>query len=342
MRWIWGAALACCAAACTQTFGLDSARDDDRDADHIPDASDNCPDVYNPDQSSHLGSGQPGDACQVCMASDPKDSDGDGIPDACDACDNRLPDDNHNGVPDACEHPHDEDGDGIPDLFDNCPSVFNPDQLDVGDVGTGDGPALMPDGVGDACDDSPFRDGQVFDSFAEKNQLWVSTGMWRDGDDHATAPIDAGGAFRFAGIGLSIFDVSTAVTIVGDGGVGIVALDSSSPPYQVSCGIYATSGQYYLELTETVNTAIVASAMPIAITPTFPAPVKAEFFYPTANVWTYQEVHCTAGGQTTKINAITSPATSWHPGLGAEPDSGTPNAQGSATFEYYDQITTLP
>src|SRR3954468_16938069 len=105
MRWV---VIAACLAGCTQSFGLDGPRDDDHDGDQIPDATDNCPDVPNHDQSRHDLSDPRGDACRVCMAADPTDSDGDGIPDQCDGCDNRLPDTNHNGIPDACENPHDE------------------------------------------------------------------------------------------------------------------------------------------------------------------------------------------------------------------------------------------
>jgi hypothetical protein len=39
----------------------------------------------------------------------------------------------------------DSDGDFVPDVSDNCPFVFNPDQLDSDH-----------DGIGDACDPTPF------------------------------------------------------------------------------------------------------------------------------------------------------------------------------------------
>jgi hypothetical protein len=58
----------------------------DRDQDGIPDVSDNCPDVANPDQGNEDGD-RFGDACDPCptVASDtPSDPDGDGVADACD------------------------------------------------------------------------------------------------------------------------------------------------------------------------------------------------------------------------------------------------------------------
>ena len=58
----------------------------DRDGDGVPDTSDNCPDVYNPDQKDTDGDGI-GDACDNCPKvanPDQTDSDGDGLGDACD------------------------------------------------------------------------------------------------------------------------------------------------------------------------------------------------------------------------------------------------------------------
>jgi hypothetical protein len=46
---------------------------------------------------------------------------------------------------------HDEDGDGFPDACDVCPTVFDPDQRDVGELLAG----ASADGVGDACDPRP-------------------------------------------------------------------------------------------------------------------------------------------------------------------------------------------
>lgn len=71
----------------------------DFDGDGVPDGTDNCPTVPNPDQA---------------------DSDGDGIGDCCDS--------------DA----PDQDGDGIANTCDNCPAVYNADQADTDADGIGD------------------------------------------------------------------------------------------------------------------------------------------------------------------------------------------------------------
>ncbi len=71
----------------------------DFDGDGIPDGTDNCPTVPNPDQA---------------------DTDGDGIGDCCDS--------------DA----PDQDGDGIANSCDNCPAVYNADQTDTDADGIGD------------------------------------------------------------------------------------------------------------------------------------------------------------------------------------------------------------
>ncbi|MHB8634186.1 MAG: thrombospondin type 3 repeat-containing protein [Thermoplasmatota archaeon] len=79
----------------------------DRDGDGVPDAQDNCPSLYNPDQAD-LDHDGIGDACDV-------DMDGDGI--------------NDKVAPGE---------DAAKAILDNCPSVPNPDQRDSLGDGVGD------------------------------------------------------------------------------------------------------------------------------------------------------------------------------------------------------------
>jgi len=97
----------------------------DSDGDGIPDAMDNCPQVFNPIRP--MDGGIQGDLDQ------------DGVGDACDPC----PADAstlHCPAPDAGDRDHD----GIPNSSDNCPSTPNPDQADDDH-----------DGKGNVCDACP-------------------------------------------------------------------------------------------------------------------------------------------------------------------------------------------
>ncbi|HZN03238.1 MAG TPA: thrombospondin type 3 repeat-containing protein [Candidatus Polarisedimenticolia bacterium] len=93
------------------------------DGDGVADASDNCPQLYNPLQ---------------------EDTDADGFGTFCDNCptvDNADQGDaNADGIGDACEF-DDVDGDGLPNDADNCPDNRNPNQADI-----------EADGRGDLCD----------------------------------------------------------------------------------------------------------------------------------------------------------------------------------------------
>jgi large repetitive protein len=110
-------------AGSTVYTGVPSATD--KDGDGIPDATDDCPKVFNPVRPMDGGK--------------QADADGDGQGDACDVC----PLDANTT---ACKKfdPNDSDGDGIANANDNCPTTANPDQADA------DG-----DGKGDACDACP-------------------------------------------------------------------------------------------------------------------------------------------------------------------------------------------
>ncbi len=133
-------ALACC-------LGCAAALAADLDGDGVPNALDNCPSVFNPDQADHDLDGR-GDAC------DPDDDD-DLVPDGSDNCplvaNPDQADSDQDGTGDACDAcALDADGDFVCDDADNCPGTPNTDQANA------DG-----DPVGDACDCAP-GDGAVF------------------------------------------------------------------------------------------------------------------------------------------------------------------------------------
>jgi len=115
----------------------------DADADGIPDVTDNCVNIPNPDQADWNNNGI-GDVCE--------DTDLDGIFDDVDNCvttANPLQEDvDVDGVGDVCDNcldtpnplQEDVDADGVGDICDNCPDNANPLQED-----------MEGDGVGDAC-----------------------------------------------------------------------------------------------------------------------------------------------------------------------------------------------
>jgi Zn-dependent metalloprotease len=126
----------------------------DYDGDGVPDAADNCPELFSSNQHDLDGDGK-GDPCD-------SDVDGDGAPNYRDRCptlkiipDSATPkwtlsdvnehrDWDNDGQPDACS---DGDGDGHIGIKDNCPYTYNPSQRD-----TDSGLSSDPDGHGDACD----------------------------------------------------------------------------------------------------------------------------------------------------------------------------------------------
>ncbi len=138
------------------------------DGDSFTDEEDNCPGIYNEDQSDIDGDGI-GDICDKCpVTAGNADADGDGVIDGCDSCEgfNDLLDADADGVPDGCDQCAgfvdgvDSDGDGVVGGCDICEG-YN-DSLDADNDGVPDGCELCAgfndsidtdaDGVPDGCD----------------------------------------------------------------------------------------------------------------------------------------------------------------------------------------------
>jgi hypothetical protein len=147
----------------TDGDGIGDACDPDVDNDGLPNAQDNCPAAYNPNQldSDNDGVGNACDNCTNKANADQKDTDGDGIGDACDNCANTYNPDQK-----------DTDGDGVGDVCDNCPSAPNADQADDNE-----------NGIGDVCDPTPFGGKRIDEEFdgmqtgADKVGSWDQTSM---------------------------------------------------------------------------------------------------------------------------------------------------------------------
>ncbi len=113
-------------ANCDGFDGIDKGLyDGDFDDDQVLDAGDNCPDVYNPDQSDSDGD-KVGDVCDTGDAADAiSDTDGDGLPDTFDICPEQFGSAELAGCP-ADVEVKDSDGDGLGDDVDLCPFDAGP------------------------------------------------------------------------------------------------------------------------------------------------------------------------------------------------------------------------
>ena len=124
--------------------------DPDDDDDGVGDEDDNCPRVYNTTQGDLDNDGE-GDACD-------NDLDGDGIPNLTDSCPTRPGETGQFYTDEVCFP--DLDGDKVPDVgegSDNCLGIYNPDQTDLDNDGSGDDcdPDMDMDGVMNTVDNCP-------------------------------------------------------------------------------------------------------------------------------------------------------------------------------------------
>jgi hypothetical protein len=230
------------------TFSIAGAPTDS-DGDGIPNASDNCPSVANPDQSD-LDDDGIGDACDA-------DDDGDGVADTTDNCPTVANADqgdlDGDDIGDACDA--DDDGDGVADTSDNCPTVANADQadLDGDDIGDacdgdvdGDGvpndddncPTIANadqadadgDDLGNACDPNsfpPVRDTAATDADGTEGDTLTASGAFTDadGNDSLTITSDATeGTFTDNGDGTWNWSLPTTDDVAG-GTINVTASD---------------------------------------------------------------------------------------------------------------------
>ncbi|PIR00732.1 MAG: hypothetical protein COV66_04705 [Nitrospinae bacterium CG11_big_fil_rev_8_21_14_0_20_45_15] len=126
--------------------GIGNACDNDLDGDFVNNNVDNCPSLANPDQADADGDGV-GNICDG-------DDDNDSVNDATDNCpltpNTDQADGDGDGLGNACDP--DDDNDGVADEVDNCPNTSNADQAD-----------LDMDGIGNACDGDSDGDGIIND-----------------------------------------------------------------------------------------------------------------------------------------------------------------------------------
>jgi hypothetical protein len=167
----------------------------DVDGDDEPDATDLCPDVFDPDQS---------------------DVDGDTVGDACDVCPLDADTTDCSGPA-----PSDADGDTIADSMDNCPTIGNPLQQDDDSDDRGNACDDCPDSYNPAPLSCPYTIAQIQDIDAaghpaEGASVHLSsvtvTAVHTPGSDNIIWVQDPAGG-PFSGIAIYLGSSSTAVTI---------------------------------------------------------------------------------------------------------------------------------
>lgn len=246
----------------------------DSDGDGIPDHSDNCVDIANPNQFDSDADGI-GDACATCATPIGRDFDHDGYDDACDLCIGEPSgfDSDHDGVDDGCEPCVGGRGttgldiapaDGVDDgcTFCRAPTGvdFDQDGLDDACDSCLAGPPHDEDGDGDAdaCDICPwdptnlsgycgFAGGRLlFDPFIFSTTLEPGFSLSNDTlvADSPTEIIHATPAIPIGGVTVML---ALARAPIGDGGhAGIVmttvvaaAGGGGNNPAPVSCVVDA-------------------------------------------------------------------------------------------------------
>jgi len=192
---------------------LRPANPDDLDNDGIANASDNCPQAYNPDQSDNDADGI-GNACDNCVndanpdqADSEHNGEGDGVGDVCDNCPQtsnpEQKDSDKDGIGDECDS--DVDGDGFDNNSDNCPTVPNPGQEDSNS-----------NGIGDACEST--RAGLILSEIFYNSTGTDDGNEWIEIYNNSDQAIDLSGySIGYGGANYTIGTVQLQGTIAARG-----------------------------------------------------------------------------------------------------------------------------